>query len=74
MEENYGGFVPYGILVYNNNQQYKIPFDPKMRYELEALVKEMRFTLKNNNFTRNHNDPNKCFNCSMRSYCEIKLK
>lgn len=74
LEENYGGFVPYGILVYNNNQQYKIPFDPKMRYELEAVVKEMRFTLKNNNFTRNHNDIGKCINCSMRCYCESKLK
>jgi len=74
LEENYGGFVPYGILVYNNNHQYKIPFDPKMRYELENVVKKMRFTLKNNNFIRNHNDPGKCLNCSMRSYCEIKLK
>ena len=28
LEENYGAFVPYGILVYNSKFQYKIPFDP----------------------------------------------
>jgi CRISPR-associated exonuclease Cas4 len=74
LEENYGGFVPYGILVYNSQQQYKIPFDPKMRYELESVIKKMRLTIKNNNITRNHDEPSKCVNCSMRIYCDNKLK
>lgn len=74
LEENYGCFVPYGILVYDTHQQYKIPFDPKMRYELESTLKQMRILLKNKNFIRNHNDSNKCINCSMRVYCKSKLE
>ena len=74
LEENYGCFVPYGILVYGSNKQYKIPFDPKIRYELESVIKKMRILLKNKNFVRNHNDSNKCINCSMRVYCKNKLE
>lgn len=73
LEDNYGGFVPYGILVYNTDQQYKIPFDPKLRFELESSIKEMRRLLKTKNIQRNHADPYRCRSCSMRSYCGVKL-
>ena len=74
LEENYGGFVPYGILVYNDtSQQYKIPFDPKIRFELESAIKKMRRILKTKKTARNHNDLYKCRSCSMRSYCDKKI-
>ena len=73
LEENYGGFVPYGILVYNNRYQYKIPFDPKIRFEFENTLKNMRNAIKTGRITRNHNDYYKCKNCSMQIYCEDKL-
>lgn len=73
LEDNYGGFVPYGILVYNTDQQYKIPFDPKLRFELESSIKKMRHLLKTGDVTRNHNDSHRCKSCSMRIYCEIKI-
>lgn len=73
LEENYGGFVPYGILVYGASQQYKIPFDPKIRFELESTIKKMRNLLKTGEVMRNHNDPNKCENCSMGTYCDMKI-
>lgn len=73
LEENYGGFVPYGVLVYNNQKQYRIPFDPKIRFELENTIKKMRYSLKNYEFFRNHNDTHRCLSCSMRKYCNIKL-
>lgn len=73
IEENYGGFVPYGILVYNNTTQYQIPFDPKIRYELETTIKKMRQQLKTGKILLNHNDSNRCRNCSMRTYCTEKL-
>lgn len=73
LEENYGDFVPYGILVYNNTYQYKIPFDPKIRFELENTIKKMRNLLKTGKFVRNHNEPNRCKNCSMAMYCQDKL-
>ena len=73
LEENYGLFVPYGILIYNNLYKYKIPFDPKMRYEFKENLKEMRKMIKKGKIQMNHNNPNKCRNCSMRMYCSEKL-
>jgi CRISPR/Cas system-associated exonuclease Cas4 (RecB family) len=73
LEENYEVFVPYGVLVYNNQKQYRIPFDPKIRFELENTIKKMRYSLKNYKFFRNHNDINRCLNCSMKKYCSIKI-
>jgi len=74
LEENYGGFVPYGILVYSDtSQQYKIPFGPKIRFELESAIKKMRRILKTKKTARNHNDLYKCRSCSMRDYCDKKI-
>ena len=74
LEENYNVFVPYGILVLNNHVEYKIPFNPKIRFELENTVKKMRYLLKTSKITRNHDDLYRCKNCSMRGYCNIKIK
>jgi len=74
LEENNKDFVPYGILVYNDtSQQYKIPFDPKIRFELESSIKKMRHILKTKKITRNHNDLYKCRSCSMSNYCNKKI-
>jgi len=73
LEENYGSFVPYGMLIYNDMYQYRIPFDPKTRFEFESTLKNMRNTMKTGKITRNHNDSFKCKGCSMRTYCDIKL-
>lgn len=74
VEDNYGSFVPCGILVYNDtSQQYKIPFDPKIRFELESTIRKMRHLLKTGEIIRNHNDPQKCKHCSMRTYCNTKI-
>lgn len=72
VEENYGNFVPYGILVYKNSD-FKIPFDPTLRFELESVINKMRGSLKNGKVALNHNDPGKCKYCSMRIYCKEKL-
>jgi CRISPR-associated exonuclease Cas4 len=68
LEDTSGGFVPEGILVYNN-VPYTIPFDPKLRFELESLVKTMRVSLRNGIVQRNHNEPGRCRHCSMKQYC-----
>jgi len=73
LEENYGGFVPYGILVYNNMYQYKIPFNPRIRFEFESTLKNMRYSMKTGKIIRNHNNYNKCKSCSMQTYCDVKL-
>ncbi|RLF37249.1 MAG: CRISPR-associated protein Cas4 [Thermoplasmata archaeon] len=73
LEENYGGFVPYGILVYNNQFQYKIPFNPRVRFELENTINEMRHLIKTGEIYVNHDDPGRCKNCSMREYCNVSI-
>jgi CRISPR-associated exonuclease Cas4 len=73
LEENYKKFVPYGILIYANTSKFKIPFDPKTRFELESTIKNIRNIMKTGNISRNHNEIRKCKNCSMKQYCNFKL-
>ncbi len=74
LEENYNCFVPYGILVYNDSlKSYKISYDPKMRFKLESLIKEMKKSLKSDKINRNHYEIKKCIKCSLRKYCNQKL-
>jgi len=74
LEDYYNCFIPYGILVYNEtSKQFKIPFDPKMRFELEYSIKEMRRALNCNMIQRNHYEIQKCIKCSMREHCNYKL-
>ena len=62
------------LLIYNDtSQQYKIQFDPKIRFELESTLNKMRYFLKTENINRNHNDPFKCEKCSMRTQCDKKI-
>ncbi|MFW6121464.1 MAG: CRISPR-associated protein Cas4 [Petrotogales bacterium] len=72
LEENFKVFVPYGMLVYENSD-FKIPFDPPLRFELESVISKMKSSLKKGEITLNHNDPGKCRSCSMRMYCKKKL-
>lgn len=73
LEENYDTFIPYGILVYNNKESYKIRYDPSIRYELESTIKKMRYTIKTGKIKRNHSNTNRCKNCSMKKYCKEKI-
>ena len=72
LEENYKNFVPRGVLVYNNNS-FDIKFDPKLRFELESTINQMRKFMKSGKVYRNHNNKNRCKSCSMRKDCEDKL-
>lgn len=74
LEENYGGLVSNGILVYTDtSKQYEIPFNPKLRFELESTIKSMRSILKTNKVSMNHNNINRCRSCSMRVHCNQKI-
>jgi len=68
LEDTSGEFVPAGILV-NNNITYTIPFNPKLRFELESVMKTMRTSLRTGFVQRNHHDSRRCKYCSMRRYC-----
>ncbi|MCJ2513063.1 MAG: CRISPR-associated protein Cas4 [Candidatus Thermoplasmatota archaeon] len=74
LEDNYNCFIPYGILVYNDtSKQFKITYDPKMRFELGSIIKEMRKSLNCDIIHRNHFEIKKCIKCSMRKHCDQKL-
>jgi CRISPR-associated exonuclease Cas4 len=68
LEDTSGGFVPEGILVYNN-VPFNIPFDPKLRFELSSTMRTMRASLRSGVLQRNHHESRRCRNCSMRQYC-----
>ena len=72
LEDTYGGFVPYGVLVYNDTS-YTIPYDPQLRFELESVITKMRNSLKQGGVTLNHQEARRCKACSMRRYCSKKL-
>ena len=73
LEETSEVFVPEGILVYNN-VPYTIPFDPKLRFELESVMKTMRASLRNGVVQRNHQDLARCRYCSMKRYCTDEVR
>jgi CRISPR-associated exonuclease Cas4 len=68
LEDTSGVFIPEGILVYNN-VPYTIRFNPKLRFELESVMKTMRASLRSGVVKRNHHEPGRCRNCSMKQYC-----
>lgn len=74
VEEHYGDLVPYGVLVYYDTaKQFVIPFNPKLRFELETAIKQMRTILATRNLKRNHHDPQRCAYCSLRTYCHMNM-
>jgi CRISPR-associated exonuclease Cas4 len=68
LEDITGVFVPEGLLVYNN-VPYTIRYDPKLRFELETVMKTMRASLRRGDIQRNHHESGRCRYCSMRQYC-----
>lgn len=71
IEDNYGKFVPHGVLVYSDSVQFNIPFNPKLRFELQNTINEMRRVIKTGKVNINHKESFKCRNCSMKEYCNI---
>ena len=72
VEETYNTFVPYGLIVYRDGD-FRIPYDPKLRFELESVIKQMRKMLQVDKVVLNHHDPKRCRSCSMRRYCTQRL-
>lgn len=72
LEDTTGEFVPEGILVYNT-VPYTIRFDPKLRFELESIIRLMRASLRSGKVARNHEEPGRCRSCSMKQCCTNSL-
>ena len=72
LEDHFNIFVPYGILIYENNR-FTIPNTPKLRFELAKTIKKMRDSIKKQTIHRTHNNVSQCRHCSMKNYCTEKL-
>jgi CRISPR-associated exonuclease Cas4 len=70
VEDTSQEFVPYGILVYDQND-FRIPFNPQLRFELQETIKSMRSLVKHNRIPTPRFDPGKCRSCSMKVYCHL---
>ena len=73
IEEKYNTKVPFGLLVYGNGEQYRIPFDNNLKFELKETMKQIRYQIKANTIKRNHDSLNKCRACSFFDSCDQKL-
>lgn len=73
LEDTSGEFIPYGILILNN-QSTQIPFDPGLRFSLEQTLERMRRILRTGHVTLNHHDPHRCVRCSQREHCTVSLR
>ena len=72
LEEFYNDTIPYGILVYDN-EQFPVSFDAGLRTELLTTMTEMRTILATGEVFRNHHQEGKCRHCSLRHCCSQKL-
>lgn len=74
LEDYYNCYIPYGIIIYKDtSKQFKIPFDPKLRFELTKIISEIRKNMNKDIIQRNHYEIKKCIKCSLRKFCEKKL-
>ncbi len=71
--EDSGKKVPFGLLAYNNGQ-FKISFDENLRNRVKGTMETIRSEIRSGKVERNHNQPNRCINCSLRKFCEFKLQ
>jgi len=71
--EDSGKKVPFGLLAYNNGQ-FKIPFDDSLRNRVKGILETIRNEIRSCKVERNHNQPNRCINCSLRKFCEFRLR
>lgn len=71
--ENYGEPVPYGLVLYGNEEARKVfPTEENLAW-LEAVVREVRFARTNASVDRNHQKVNRCRGCGMHDRCDESL-
>lgn len=72
LEDTYQTFVPHGVLIYPSGK-YTIKMNPKVRFELEQIMHEIKYSKRSQTVYRNHHDEWKCRSCSLRQCCSEKM-
>ena len=67
-EEALGLTVTAGILEYPN-RKYRVPFGPRERHEIIALLDDMHTVRGSQPIPRSHNDARRCRACGVRASC-----
>jgi CRISPR-associated exonuclease Cas4 len=73
LEEKYYQAVPFGVLVYGNGRQFKIPFEPYLKGQITTTLEEMRTKLATGSIVRKHDSIAKCQYCSLRIHCSQRI-
>jgi len=73
VEEKYNQVIPFGVLVYAGDRQFRIPFESYLRRQVTTILEEMRTKLAAGQIQRNHNLIAKCQYCSMRVHCSQRI-
>jgi CRISPR-associated exonuclease Cas4 len=73
LEEKYNQAVPFGVLVYGDGRQFKIPFEAHLKGQVTTTLEEMRVKLATGSIERNHNVIAKCQYCSLRIHCSQRI-
>jgi CRISPR-associated exonuclease Cas4 len=73
LEEQYNTAVPFGVLTYGDRRQFRVPFGPELKRQIQDKMAEIRAQLWSNQVDRNHNVATKCQSCSLRRYCTQKI-
>jgi len=73
VEEKYNQIVPFGVLVYGGERQFRIRFEAYLRRQVITLLEDMRTKFAAGAIQRNHNVIAKCQYCSLRIHCSQKI-
>jgi len=73
IEEIYNQAVPFGVLTYSGEQQFRIPFTAMLREDIAKTLSEMRTQLASKSAKRNHDVPARCKFCSFRKFCNQQI-
>ncbi len=73
VREHYGEQVPYGLVLYGNEDARKVYPTPENLAWLESVLSNLKRARGASNVNRSHKQHNRCRGCGMRQGCDQSL-
>ena len=73
VQEHYGEQVPYGLVLYGNEEARKVYPTPENMAWLEAVIMQVRRARAASTVDRSHRQLSRCRGCGMRQSCDQSL-
>lgn len=73
VRENYGEQVPYGLVLYGNEEARKVYPTPENIAWLESVLMQVKHARTASNVDRSHRQQSRCRGCGMRDSCSQAL-